>query len=115
MAYLASYIKVRNEEVVVFLRACLAHVFLNLLSPLLSQSGCSFGHRKQAKIILSDQENVKSVQPHRKRNIAEDPLQHPWVGEVRGRKYPVLCPDNLRQGLYLCIVGQGRHNLCSSA
>lgn len=90
MTCLASYIKVRNQEVMIFLWACLAHVFLNLLPPLLSQLGCAFGHRKQAKIILGDQEDMESVQLHRERNIAEDPLQKPWVGEVGGRKYPVL-------------------------
>lgn len=63
-SHLASYIEVRNEEVMVFFRAGLAHVPFYLPPSLLPESGRAFGHRKQAKVILGNQKDVKPVQCH---------------------------------------------------
>lgn len=113
--YFASYIKVRNQEIVVFLWTCLSHVFLYFDSPFLSKSGCSVRHRKQAKVIFSEQEDVKSVQLHGQRNVAEDPLQNPRIGEVWSRKDPVLRSNDLCEGFDLSLVDQSWDNLGSSA
>jgi hypothetical protein len=88
----------------VFLWASVSHVPFYLPSSLFTKSSRSFGHWEQAKVILGNEEDVESMQPHGERYIAKDPLQSTQVCEVWGWKYPVLRADNLCKGLDLSLV-----------
>lgn len=77
----------------------LVHVPFGPSSLPLTQEGGQLVHRKEKKVALRNQEDMKPMQSHSKREVAQDPLQDAWICQIVGWEYPVFAANNLRQGL----------------
>ena len=99
LSYLATDVEIGNKKIMVLGWCGLAHVRFGPSSLHLAQEGCQLVHGEEKKVALRDQEDMKPMQPHSKRDAAQDPLQDGWIGEIVGWEYPVFAADNLGQGL----------------
>ena len=97
-SYLATDIEIGNKKIMVLGWCGLAHVRFGPSSLQLTQEGCQLVHGEEKKVALRNQEDMKPMQPHSKREIAQNPLQDGRICKIVGWEYPVFAADNLGQG-----------------
>lgn len=72
-AYFAAYVKVWDDQVVIFGWCGVAHVFLHEFPFLLPVTGASIRHWEDAEVVFGEEEDVKSVKEHGEGDPFEDP------------------------------------------